>query len=68
MTRSPAAHPVARRIHSTLWDDLEDGYSREDAGFSNFSQACVAKAETASAKAYLVERWRKRKGLGDIDG
>lgn len=52
-----------RRVHSTLWDDLEEGYSREDAGFSNFSEACVAKVKTVSAKQYLVDRWKKWKGL-----
>jgi hypothetical protein len=52
-----------RRVHSTLWDDLEEGYSRDDAGFAAFSEACVAKVKTVSAKSYLVERWRKWKGL-----
>jgi len=47
-----------RRIHATLWDQLE-----EEDGFSDFSEVCVAKVATASAKAYLVERWMKWKGL-----
>ncbi len=46
------------RVHGTLWEDLE-----EDAGFEGFSEACVAKVQTVSAKRYLVERWKKWKGL-----
>lgn len=47
-----------RRIHTTLWNDLE-----ENGGFENFSEACVAKVKTVSAKTYLVGRWLKWKGL-----
>ena len=51
------------RCHSRLWEDLEEcGYEDEPA-FDSFSEACVAKVKTASAKAYLVERWRIWKGL-----
>lgn len=41
-----------------LWEELEQ-YGFPD----GFSEACVAKVETASAKQYLVDRWRKWKGL-----
>lgn len=52
------------RCHSRLWDDLEESGGEDgDAAFEAFSEACVAKVQTASAKAYLVERWRKWKGL-----
>jgi hypothetical protein len=52
------------RIHSTLWDELEgSGIGDTYAAFAAFNETCVAKVKTASAKAYLVERWRKWKGL-----
>lgn len=50
-----------RRVHSTLWEDLEE--CDEGSGFHNFSEACVAKVATVSAKKYLRERWLKWKGL-----
>lgn len=52
------------RVHGTLWTDLEgDGPTDEYAAFNNFSEVCVGQVETASAKAYLVKRWQKWKGL-----
>ena len=47
-----------RRVHAVLWDDLE-----ESGGFDEFSEACVAKVATVSAKKYLRDRWLKWKGL-----
>jgi hypothetical protein len=52
------------RIHGTLWTDLEgSGHGDEYAAFANFNESCVSKVETASAKQYLVDRWKKWKGL-----
>lgn len=52
------------RIHGTLWSDLEgSGTGDTYAAFSNFSEVCVSKVETVSAKQYLIDRWRKWKGL-----
>lgn len=45
------------RMHGGLWDSLEDY------GFESFTTGCLTRMERASAKAYLVERWRKWKGL-----
>lgn len=42
----------------SLWMDIADAFT-----YGGFTSACLAKIETASAKAYLVERWRKWKGL-----
>ena len=39
-----------------LWADI-------DAVFGEVTTGCVARIETASAKAYFMERWRKWKGL-----
>ena len=33
------------------------------ASFERLTTACLAKIETASAKAYMLERWRRWKGL-----
>jgi hypothetical protein len=46
------------RAHGMLWSDLEDSE-----GFEGFSEACVAKVESVSAKRYLRDRWLKWKGL-----
>lgn len=42
----------------TMWDDIHDAFS-----YSSFTTACLDKVQTASAKAYLVERWQAWKGL-----
>lgn len=44
--------------HGELWSDLADVFGEINTG-------CLAKIETASAKAYLMERWRKWKGITD---
>jgi hypothetical protein len=52
------------RIHGTLWTDLEGtGPGDQFAAFANFSEVCVSKVETVSAKQYLIDRWRVWKGL-----
>ena len=47
-----------------LWEELEQS-GGEDGGpaFEQFNSACLARVGTASAKAYLQERYRKWKGL-----
>jgi hypothetical protein len=45
-------------VLGTLWEDIESAFT-----YNPFTSACLAKIETASAKAYLTERWRKWKGL-----
>lgn len=51
-------------VYTQLWEEFEGGGSDDhDALFQSFSESCVAKVETASAKAYIAERWRKWKGL-----
>lgn len=45
------------RMHGGLWDSMQDY------GFENFTTGCLTRMQRASAKAYLVERWRKWKGL-----
>lgn len=44
-------------MHGELWQEMGDY------GFQQMTTGCLNKVETASAKAYLVERWRKWKGL-----
>jgi hypothetical protein len=52
------------RIHGTLWSELEDyGGDNSDGAFDNFNSACLARVETAAAKAYLQARYIKWKGL-----
>ena len=46
------------RLHGSLWANMDDAFDE-----TTFSEACLAEVETASAKAYLVERWRKWKSL-----
>lgn len=46
------------RCYSVLWDRLEG----EDL-FAEITSGCVFKVKTASAKEYLLDRWRKWKGL-----
>lgn len=41
-----------------LWESID-----ECDVFRNLTTGCLAKIETASAKAYLLERWRAWKGL-----
>lgn len=41
-----------------LWEDIYEAFA-----YSPFTSACLDKVETASAKAYLQERWMKWKGL-----
>ena len=43
-------------LYESLWDDITEV-------FDQITTGCLAKIETASAKAYFVERWRKWKGL-----
>jgi hypothetical protein len=43
----------------SLWDDITEV-------FDQITTGCLAKIETASAKAYFVERWRKWKGLESV--
>jgi hypothetical protein len=38
-------------VHGELWTDMNDY------GFERITTGCIAKVETASAKAYLIERW-----------
>jgi hypothetical protein len=45
------------RVHGLLWEQFDDG------GFDEFHTGCLTKLSTASAKAYLLERWREWKGL-----
>jgi len=45
--------------HGTLWESIREVFDQMNTG-------CLAKIETASAKAYLVSRWRKWKGLDKI--
>lgn len=40
----------------TLWESINEV-------FGEITTGCLTKVETASAKAYLVERWQKWKGL-----
>lgn len=47
------------RCHGSLWGGIE---SEMDEG-ATFTTACLAKVETASAKAYLVERINTLNGL-----
>lgn len=52
------------RTYTDLWVELEEhGGENGDGAFENFTSACLEKIERASAKAYLVERWKKWKGL-----
>lgn len=44
-------------LHGELWQQMRDY------GFEQMTTGCLAKIETASAKAYLIERWQKWKGL-----
>lgn len=46
------------RIHGTLWSDLE-----ECDAFEGFNTGCLTKIPTASARAYVFERWRKWREL-----
>ena len=41
-----------------LWEEISDADV-----YRNLTTGCLAKIETASAKAYLLERWRRWKGL-----
>ncbi len=52
------------RLHGTLWEQMEE-YGGENSGgeFEHFNSGCLTKVETASAKAYLVDRYLKWKGL-----
>ena len=45
------------REFGNLWGEIEDYV------FPALTTGCLAKLQTASAKAYLLERWRKWKGL-----
>lgn len=46
------------RLHGSLWDDAEAAFDEMP-----FSEGCLAKVETTSAKTFLQQRWRKWKGL-----
>lgn len=48
------------RVHGSLYEDIEQML---DDG-AKFTTACLAKIETASAKAYLVSRINQLNGLG----
>lgn len=43
--------------YGELWEEIENGL------FVKFNEACLAEVETASAKQYLVDRWRNWKGI-----
>ena len=45
------------REFGNLWGEIEEYV------FPALTTGCLAKLQTASAKAYLLERWRKWKGL-----
>jgi hypothetical protein len=52
------------RVHGMLWTELEDcGGLDGDAAFEQFTSGCLKRVKTASAKAYLQERYRTWKGL-----
>jgi hypothetical protein len=44
--------------YGELWENISEVFDEINTG-------CLVKIETASAKAYLVHRWRKWKGLED---
>jgi hypothetical protein len=46
-------------LFETLWESIEEV-------FGEITTGCLQKIETASAKAYLMERWRKWKGLEEL--
>ena len=43
-------------LYESLWDSINEIFDQVTTG-------CLEKIETASAKAYFLERWRKWKGL-----
>jgi len=43
-------------LTGTLWEEIDNV-------FPQLTTVCIAKVETASAKAYLVQRWQEWKGL-----
>jgi len=48
------------RLYGMLWEDLEDAGGEDGGGsFERFTSGCLLEIKTASAKAYLLERWRK---------
>jgi len=52
------------RDYGSLWAQLEEhGGEDENGAFEQFTTGCLDKVETASAKQYLVERFKKWKGL-----
>lgn len=50
--------PEGNPTLAMLWDDIDS----EDF-FINFTTGCLAKLKTPEAKAYMLERWQKWKGL-----
>ena len=51
------------RMHGHLWSILEIGGEHGAGAFDRFTTGCLLKVDTASAKAYLVERFNKWKAL-----
>jgi hypothetical protein len=51
-------------MYGQLWAELEEVGGEDSGGaFEHFTSGCLAKIETASAKAYLVERYNTWNGL-----
>jgi hypothetical protein len=57
------------RDHGMLWGQLEE-YGGEDGGggFEHFNSGCMARVKTSSAKAYVLARYQKWKGLDPLQG
>jgi hypothetical protein len=51
------------RVFGTLWEEFESNEFSDEALFAKFNTGCLGKIESSSARAYIVERWQKWKGL-----